>query len=64
MTTTIVRRLCDGEELVVTDREESSPLLEGDPREPSFRRRSEAMSDDARVRPGHDPRRSPPQDAR
>jgi hypothetical protein len=61
--TAIVRRLCDGEELV-TDAQESSPLLEGDPREPSFRRRTKAMADDPRVRPGHDPRYSPPQEAR
>lgn len=60
--TAIVRRLCDGEELV-TDSQEASPLLEGDPREVSFSRRKQAMSDDAaRVRPGHDPRSIPPQE--
>jgi hypothetical protein len=66
MTATIVRRLCDGEELV-TDCQESLPLLEGDPRDLLLsRRRATATSDyDARVRPGHDlPLRPLPPEAR
>jgi hypothetical protein len=39
-----VRQLSDGEELVLVVEQEAS-TLEGDPREPSFERRSQALSD-------------------
>ena len=47
MTTTQVRRLPDGEELVVVEGQGASPASsDPDPREAAFERRSQAMSDD------------------
>jgi len=51
MTAAQVRRLPDGEELVLVEGQGSSPASsDPDPREPAFERRRQAMSDD-----GQDP---------
>jgi len=48
-----VRQLSDGEELVLAVEQQAS-ALEGDPREPSFERRGQALSDGRRS--GNSPR--------
>jgi len=48
-----VRQLSDGEELVLAEEQQAS-TLEGDPREASFERRSQALSDGRRL--GNPPR--------
>jgi hypothetical protein len=47
MTRTIIRTLCDGEELVLTGIQDLPSQVEGDPREVVFLRRNAALSGDS-----------------